>query len=253
MGEEKKILTRSGSTEKELSTRERFFEQYAESPIPPKEQLANLGLFMNRHALSRYIYMNELYKMILNVHGVVMEFGVRWGQNLALFVNFRGMYEPFNHNRKIIGFDTFSGFPSVHEKDGTAAVATRGGYGVTEGYASYLDKVLAYHESESPIAHMKKYELVQGDASEEIVKYLDRNPETIVALAYFDFDLFEPTKACLEAIKDRLTKGSVVAFDELNYHTWPGETLAVKEVLGLDRYAIRRTPYNPEPSYIVIE
>jgi len=253
MADKTKILTRTGSTDKEHSVRERFFEHYKQAPIPQNEQLANLGLFMNRHALSRYLYMNELYQKILNVHGVVMEFGVRWGQNLSLFVNFRGMYEPFNHNRKIIGFDTFAGFPSVHEKDGNAAVATKGGYGVTEGYEEYLDSVLTYHESESPIAHMKKYELVKGDASAEIVKYLERNPETIVALAYFDFDLFEPTKACLEAIKDRLTKGSVVAFDELNYHTWPGETLAVKEVLGLSRYAIRRTPYNPEPSYIVIE
>lgn len=253
MAREKKILRRTGSTQDEMSKRERFFEHYKDCPIPKDELLGNLGLFVNRHALSRYLYMNDLYKMILNVHGVVMEFGVRWGQNLALFSNFRAMYEPFNHNRKIIGFDTFEGFPSVHEKDGVAAVAKKGGYAVTKNYAPYLEGVLSYHESESPIAHMKKFELVQGDASKEILKYLDRNPETIVALAYFDFDLFEPTKACLEAIKDRLTKGSVVAFDELNYHTWPGETLAVKEVLGLDRYAIRRTPYNPEPSYIVIE
>ena len=35
--------------------------------------------------------------------------------------------------------------------------------------------------------------------------------------------------------------------------TWPGETLAVKEVLGLDKYSLRRTPYNPEPSYLVVE
>ena len=124
---------------------------------------------------------------------------------------------------------------------------------MTKGYERYLQKVLEYHESESPIAHMRKFELVKGDARSQIFKYLERNPETIVALAYFDFDLYEPTKVCLEALKDRLTKGSVLAFDELNYHTWPGETLALKEVLGLDKYAISRTPHNPEPSYIVIE
>jgi hypothetical protein len=191
--------------------------------------------------------------MILPVHGIVMEFGCRWGQNLAMWINFRGMYEPFNHNRKIVGFDTFAGFPSVHEKDGTAAVARAGAYGVTQDYERYLEEVLAYHESECPIPNMKKYELVKGDAVEQVVAYLTRNPETIVALAYFDFDLYEPTRKCLETIRSHLTKGSVLGFDELNYHTWPGETLALKEVLGLDRYAIRRTPYNPEPSYIVIE
>ena len=45
-----------------------------------------------------------------------MDFGTRWGNNMALFSIFRGMYEPFNRHRKIIGFDTFSGFPSINEK-----------------------------------------------------------------------------------------------------------------------------------------
>jgi hypothetical protein len=247
------ILRRTGSTDQELSRRGQFFDLFKDCTIPEDELLSNLGLFINRHALSRYLYLNELYKMILSVHGVIIEFGTRWGQNLTLFTNLRGIYEPFNHNRKIVGFDTFTGFPRVHEKDGSAAIAKAGAYSVTQGYRAYLEQVLNYHESECPIANIRKYELVQGDASVEITRYLERNPETIVALAYFDFDLYEPTRVCLEAIKDRLTKGSIVAFDELNYHTWPGETLALKETLGLGRYAIRRTPHNPEPSYIVIE
>jgi len=153
-----------------------------------------------------------------------------------------GCNEPFNHNRKIIGFDTFEGFPSVHKKDGSAAVATPGAYGVTPGSETFLDRVLTCHEKESPIPHIKKDELVKGDATVELERYLERNPETIVALAYVEFDLYERTKRCLELIRDRVTKGSVIAFDELNYHTWPGETLAVKEVLGLSRYSLRRPP-----------
>lgn len=248
-----KILRRTGSSVDELSSRSQFFKLFQQSPIPNDEMLGMLGLFINRQVWSRYLYLDELYKQILPVHGVVMEFGVRWGQNLALFTNLRGMYEPFNHNRKIIGFDTFEGFPLIDEKDGNAPVAVPGAYSVTSGYEQYLEEVLDYHESESPINHIRKFELVKGDSSVEIYKYLGRNPETIVAFAYFDLDLYQPTKICLEAIKDRLTKGSIVAFDELNYHTWPGETLALKEVFGLDRYAIRRTPHNPETGYIVIE
>ena len=253
MSENGKIVRRTASTEGELSSRERRRELFTNSPIPEDEQMAQLGLFVSRQSWSRYLYLNELYKMILPVHGVIIEFGVRWGTNLAIFSNLRGMYEPFNHNRKIIGFDTFEGFPSIHEKDGDAKAAQQGAYSVTEGYEAYLEQVLTTHEQESPISHLRKFELVKGDASEEIEGYLERNPETIVALAYFDFDIYEPTKRCLEAIKDRLTRGSIIGFDQLNYHTWPGETLAVKEVLGLDRYAIRRTPHNPEPSYIVVE
>ena len=74
-----------------------------------------------------------------------------------------------------------------------------------------------------------------------------------MALAYFDFDIYTPTRACLEAILPHLTKGSVLAFDELNTPEFPGETLAVREVLGLSRHAIRRDRNNPLTSYLVIE
>jgi hypothetical protein len=50
-----------------------------------------------------------------------------------------------------------------------------------------------------------------------------------------------------------LTKGSVIAFDELNCEDFPGETLAVLEVLDLSRYSIKRTSFNPTPSYVVVE
>ncbi|KRE97945.1 crotonobetainyl-CoA--carnitine CoA-transferase [Paenibacillus sp. Soil766] len=239
------------SSQEEINRRAVFLEKLKNSPIPDNEILDNLGLYIKRQALSRTLFMHEIYQQIINVHGVVMEFGVRWGQNLSLFSSFRGIYEPYNYNRKIIGFDTFDGFPNVHEKDGNRV--KEGDYRVTDNYEEYLNSVLTYHEAESPLSHIKKFELVKGDASVTIDTYLEQHPETIVALAYFDFDIYTPTKKCLEAIKDRLTKGSIVAFDELNYDLFPGETLALKEVFGLDKYRIRRTPLAPLCSYIIIE
>jgi hypothetical protein len=247
------IHIKSNSSQREMQTRENFYSLFAKSPIPKNEQLANLGLFLNRQALSRILFMNDLYQKIIPIHGIVIEFGVRWGQNLALFSSFRGMYEPYNYNRRIVGFDTFSGFPAISEKDGKDAIASVGAYSVNPNYEAYLDSVLAYHETESPLSHLKKYELIKGDATITLQKYLKEHPETIIALAYFDFDIYEPTKKCLELIRNHLTNGSVIGFDELNWPSFPGETLALKEVLGLDRYSIRRSPLNPSPSYIVIE
>ncbi|MBI5134696.1 crotonobetainyl-CoA--carnitine CoA-transferase [Candidatus Uhrbacteria bacterium] len=239
--------------QEELQRRKDFFTLYKDCPIPDNEILYNLGLFTNRQTLSRILYMNELYKKIIEVHGVVMEFGVRWGQNLALFESFRGMYEPYNFNRTLVGFDTWEGFSSVDPKDGTSDIVATGSFSVTKGYEEYLNKVLDYHEHESPLSHIKKYRLVKGDASVTIDEYLNEHPETIVALAYFDFDIYAPTKKCLAAIRERLTKGSIVAFDELNWPGFPGETTALKEVFALNRYHIRRTPYNPHYAYIVID
>lgn len=219
-------------------------------PIPESERMYHLGLFIRRQAMSRVIFMYELYRKIVGIHGIVVEFGVRWGQDLALFESFRGMLEPFNYTRKIVGFDTFEGFPAVSCKD---KLTHRGDMTVTKHYERYLDEVLMSHEAASPISHIKKFELVKGDASVTFRDYLKKHPETVISLAYFDFDIYEPTKACLSLCRDRLTKGSVIGFDEVNHPDWPGETTALKEVLGLDRFKLQRFPFMPTGSFVVVE
>jgi hypothetical protein len=64
---------------------------------------------LKRQSLSRILYYNNLYQKIIDIPGVICEFGVQWGATLAQLINLRGMYEPFNHGRKIFGFDTFEG------------------------------------------------------------------------------------------------------------------------------------------------
>jgi hypothetical protein len=247
------ITVKSGSTADERACRQGLFELFKECPIPAAERLDNLGLFIKRQALSRILWLNDLYQKILPVPGIVIEFGVRWGQSLALFESFRGMYEPYNYSRKIVGFDTFSGFPTPKPQDGRDPSVVAGAYGVTQDYQQYLEKLLEYHEAESPLGHIKKFELIRGDATVKLAEYLDAHPETVVALAYFDFDLYEPTKKCLELIRERLTRGSVLGFDELGFEGFPGETIALRETLGLQRYALRRSPHNPLPAYLVID
>jgi hypothetical protein len=236
---------------KESGRRDKIIELLKNCPIPDDELLLNLGLFLTPAALSRILFMDFLYRQALEVHGIVMDLGCRWGQNAALFSAFRGIYEPFNRLRKIAAFDTFEGHVKMLSKDKT--VMRKGDYSVSKGYEVYLERLLALQEQESPMSHVKKYEVIKGDACKTIHKYLKANPETIVALAYFDFDVYKPTRDCLLAIKDRLTKGSVLGFDELVEPAAPGETLALKEILGLGKYAIRRSPYNARSSYLIIK
>jgi len=231
--------------------RERLAEMLKSCPIPGAEVLANLGVFMTPQLVSRILYLDHLYRMILTTQGIIIEFGCRWGQSLALLGSLRGVYEPYNRLRKIVGFDTFTGFPAISPQDGRNATA--GAYAVTDGYESFLAEILRLQEQESALPHVKKHEILKGDVGETVERYFAENPETIVALALFDLDLHAPTVTCLHAIQSRWTRGTVLAFDELNERNFPGETLALKEVLGLDRYAIRRFPGNARSSYLVIE
>ncbi len=228
-------------------------EHFRECPIPDDELLTNIGLFVVPQMMSRILFMDFLYRQILDIQGVVLEFGCRWGQNLSLFSSLRGVYEPYNRLRKIVGFDTFAGFPEISPQDGKGRMMKKGSYAVTKNYEDYLGKLLDLQEKESPLPHIKKHGLVKGDATRTIGPYLKENPESVIALAYFDFDLYKPTKACLMAIKDRMTRGSVIGFDEANDHECPGETLALKEVFGLNRYSLKRYPHNSRTSYLVLD
>ncbi len=247
------IKIKSIASVQEQENRDAFRQLFSDNPIPEGERLANIGLFLKRQELTKTLFFNEVYQRISGVHGVIMEFGVRWGQNLVTLNNLRGIHEPFNYSRKIVGFDTFEGFPSVSREDGSHEVIHEGAFSVTDGYGEVLRSILDYHERECPVAHIKKNTVIKGDAPVMLEKYLNEHPETIVAFAYFDFDIYGPTKRCLELIGPHLTKGSVIGFDELNDPHFPGETIAVREVLGLNKIRVERNRYSGIQSFCVIE
>jgi hypothetical protein len=246
-----KAIVLSSGQEKE--TFDKFTNLLNIMPIPDEEKLANLGLFLTSKNLARILFFYEMYKKIVESHGVVMEFGVRWGQNLSLLSALRGIFEPFNRHRKIIGFDTFSGFSGISQKDGPRCRCSDGSFSVAENYEDYLENILDLQEKMNPMSHIKRFELVKGDATKTIPAYFKQHPETIVSLAIFDFDIYKPTKAALKAVKPHLAKGSVLVFDELCDDIFPGETIAVQEVFGINNLKVKRFPFAARVSYAEIK
>lgn len=241
------------SSAEEADIRGRRYELFKSCPIPSVDILNNLGLFLNSKNLSRLLFFDHIYRQIVDVQGVAIEFGTRWGQNLSLLAALRGIYEPFNRQRTLLGFDTFAGLSELSEHDSGQGDFQAGGLAVTEGYERYLEEIMACQEGDNPLAHLKKFEIIKGDATLTLAEYLGRHPETIVALAYFDMDIYTPTKECLKMIRDRLVRGSVVGFDELNDPATPGETVALNEVFGLNNIRLKRFPHASRVSYFVVE
>ncbi len=230
-------------------------DSLSKTAIPQSEILENLHLFIPPQQLRRILFFYEIYQQLLTVPGVIMQFGVRWGRELALFESLRTTFEPFNHSRKIIGFDTFDGYAGVDDKDGQHDVMQEGNLATASHYESELDGILHAREQLSPIPHVKKYELIKGNAEEKLAKYLADNPHTIVSFAHLDMNLYRPTRQCLEMLREHMPKGSIVLVDEVNLDIMPGETIALKEVFGLQNLRLVRHPHvNPTwPAYFVVE
>lgn len=237
-------------SEHERNIRHRLGNLLAATPIPDEELVDNLALYLRRQPLTDLLSLDVLYRMILDVPGAIMEFGVHHGRHMAALTALRGVYEPYNPHRRIVGFDTFTGFPDVTEIDTTSASTVPGRFALSEGYPHHLREVLDAHEQGEHLGHIRRTLLVQGDVRETLPRYLADNPHTIIALAYFDLDLYEPTREAIDAVQPYLTKGSVLAFDQLAHAKWPGETVALGDTLGIDHGSLRLLPGRANPVYL---
>ena len=250
---EKTSLGAVYSSNVEKTSRNNLLDLFNKNPIPQDQVLSNLGLFLDAKNLSRLLFLDFVYKFIIPVQGIIIDLGTRWGQNLSIFESLRSIYEPFNRHRKLVGFDTFTGFPMLTDEDGNSSLMQVGQLTTTENYDQYLQELMTCKESLNPLSHISKFDIRKGDATKELAGYFKEDPQTIIALAFFDFDLYQPTKVCLQLIKNRLTKGSVLVFDELNDPDSPGETLALMEVFGLNNIELKRYPYTSRVSYFIIQ
>lgn len=251
---EKKIYKQeTKSSNVQLQHREELYRLYRNTPIPIDELTHSFGLYMRSSALAKILFLNEAYGLIIDKPGVIMEFGVWWGQNIVVFENLRAIYEPFNASRRVIGFDTFSGYPKPSQKDKGSETIKIGGYSVSKNYRQHLEELISFHEKNNVLGAIKKHTLVEGNVIKTLPNYLKNNPETVIALAYFDMALYEPTVSSLFAIKPFLITGSVIMLDEFNNPDYPGETLAFREAFGDMQYKLRRSEFMPDRTFAIIE
>lgn len=215
--------------------------------VKPGEIANSFPLFIPRQLLIQYLIKYELFKKILNVKGSIIECGVHKGGSLMLFAQLSAIFEPFALSREIIGFDTFSGFPSVNDKDNMAQSAVGD---LSDTDPAVIEKSIEFYDKNRPIGHLPKVKLVKGDAVKTIPEHFSLNPHILVALLYLDFDLYEPTKAALKTILPRMPKGAIIAFDEINDKRWQGETTALLETLNINQYEIKKFPEEPHISYL---
>ncbi len=209
--------------------------------------------YATRQALAKFLTKHELFKQILHINGSIVEAGVLHGGGTLTWAKLSSIFEPTNHTRKVIGFDTFEGFPSISDKDerGTDGSLIKVGELQGSTYESVTEAISIYDENR-PLSHIQKVELVKGDIAKTAPAYIADNPHLVVALLYLDVDLHEPTKVMLETFLPRMPKGALIVFDELNAKMFPGETVAVDEVLGIGNLAIKRFPFDSYVSYAVI-
>lgn len=211
--------------------------------------------YVRRYELARFMVQYELFKRTQDVKGSIVECGVYQGSGVMAWAKLSETLEPYNFLRKIYGFDTFEGFPSValEDKNDTNKAITKIGYLKPEyDVFSELQECIAALDETRLLKHQDKVILVKGDATQTIPAFLKENQHVLVSLLYLDFDLYEPTLLALKEFLPRMPKGAIIAFDELHDPKWPGETRALLEALNLNHYKLESFSFEPHISWITV-
>ena len=241
------------ASDEQVSFRETLQKLFTDSPLPMEDRLFNIGMFTRSSVLVKFLVLNDIYQRIKNIPGCLVEFGTWWGQNLVLLENLRAIHEPFNKQRSILGFDTFSGYTSLSDMDKKSEVWNENSYSTGKDYIDYLRVLLETHEGCNVLGHVRgRHKLIEGDVTKTAPAYFGDHPETIVAFAYFDMALYQPTKIALEAIKPHLVSGSILLMDEMTWEESPGEAVAFKEVFSRNEVLIEKCALYPSKSIITI-
>lgn len=244
------VSSQTASAEAQANLREQLITLFKNSPMTPSDSLINLSLYMTSGSVAKLLFLDEIYRKILHLPGIIMEFGVWLGASTVTLENLRAIHEPYNAQRRIIGFDTFEGYPSdvalAQEKKHFERIIRDRTYSAPENYLEHLKEILDVQEARNPQGHVRKHRLVKGDVRDTVPAFLSEQPETLVALAYFDLATYAPTAACLKALAPYFMPGSIVVFDELGHDQYPGETEAYREFVSGRPFKISRSAFLPD-------
>lgn len=226
----------------------RLFEQCND---PLEAKLEGFPKYARRQQLKRFLALYELFKLALPVKGSVVECGVFRGFGLMSWAKLSTILEPENLTRRIYGFDTFDGFPSLSPRDENRHTQTQVGDLRASSYDE-LQQLIALYDQDRFLGHIPKVSLVKGDLTQTAPRFIEEHPHLLVSLLFIDCDLYEPTKAALRHFLPRMPRGAVLAFDELDNPQWPGETIAMLEETAGRPLELRRLEWDPYISYAIL-
>ena len=204
--------------------------------------------FLSRQSVTSMLTRIDLFKMIENVNGSIVECGTHKCNSTFLYYHLSSIFEPYNYNRKIIGFDTFQGIKKLSKKDKSSSLNK-----FSDSNYDLYKKLSKIHDKNRSVGHIEKMELIKGDATKTIPHYVKNNPELIISLLYLDFSTYIPTKVALKHLLPLVPKGGVVCADKLNCSDWQGETIAFKEEVELNKVKLKKFKYDTWVSYFIVE
>ena len=226
--------------------------------------LLGIENFNNPHTRLRF-WFKHLMENHERIEGDIFEFGVYQGHSL---ISMALLLKKIRSKKKIFGFDSFSGFPSYHEKDDLSMFkkyegeifetelvekhrllmkikALKGSKTITPENISdssdFSDNSLKGLQNKIDILALDNIELIEG-AFDKTLPSFSKNFLGSIFSANIDCDLYEGYKAVLPFVYKNLEPKGYVHLDEYYSLKFPGARIACKEFFDLHNIHPLRHP-----------
>ncbi len=198
--------------------------------------------FSDPARMNKLIADYELYKMILELPGDVMQMGVFQGAALIRWASFRQILEN-DSARKLSGFDAFGAFP-------TKGVSLDLDLDFIHAFEAKHGQGLAKRDLQNLLLEkgFSNVDLIEGDVLETLPHYVQSNPANRIALLHLDMAAKEPTQFVLAALYDRVVPGGLIVIDD--YMEVSGVTEAIDDLIATKGLKIEKLSFSAMPAFI---
>lgn len=198
----------------------------------------------DKHRFKKLFARADLFRMVADLPGDIVDAGAFKGVSTIQWAHLLETYQP-NTRSKVIAFDTFDAkFPQVRADERASAEHHQ----TTYKKDAYETIVQALERLE--LAH--RVEIVRGDITKTMKKYVDARPGFRISLLHCDMDVYPPTLATLKACWPRVVRGGIVVLDEYAVHNW-GESDAADEFFASMGVRLKTLPSSPTPSAYLVK
>lgn len=198
-----------------------------DNDIPLRDVIESFAIYARRINVTRFLAHYELYRMIKDVPGSIVECGVYQGNSFFAFHKFLEIFHPGDRIRHVIGFDHFRGL-NLSIEDGPeypSRSKINGGW-KSGDFKEALFSLLEFHTSDQFVPKSQRCFFIEGDILHTVPEYVRQNPGLRISLLHLDVDVYAPTRTALEHFYDRVVSGGLIVLDEYGMMEWGGESLA---------------------------
>tara|TARA_Y100000768_G_C23977783_1_gene684001 strand:- start:340 stop:1068 length:729 start_codon:yes stop_codon:yes gene_type:complete len=211
----------------------------------------------NRPNILNVIYWMRYFDLIKNIEGDIIECGVGRGRSLITLMTLNKLFSEINPSlkRKIIGLDSFEGFPEPTAQDKSSRNPKKGEWNESPNKEFKYSK-----ESLQKIIKGAGLGDIDSDSSVEIIKgFFEDTTKDLevnkISILHLDGDLYNSVLTPMNNLWEKISLGGLIVIDDyiqnddnIKNEAFPGARKAVSEFLSVNKnfdlkISLRGSPY----------